>query len=377
MHDNCDGSRFRTLTEKNGLPARVISAVYVDASQQVWFGSGNRLCRLAGNQVEVLGVEAGVSNENIESIISDREGSLYVRTASHLVRRRAGQARFEPIDAGLPVSNTFGSLFVDRQGTLWAPTSQGLAERQGESWRLLNSHSGLVMDSVFAVTEDREGSLWIGFGGGGLARWRGRNAWTGFSRNEGLSSDVVWAITRDKRGTLWAGTELGLNFWDPKTGRWRARPLPGVPSTRHRALAVAPDGALWVGSDRAGVSRLEPGKRAARDLPRPGWKEPSRARERWSLMTRALFGSGLWKDSFAVRLPESDIVSKQVRVFGGAAENDSFYSLQIDAQRRLWAAGRGGLACLDGSQWTRYTVRDGLLDNFAAYLAVGPDSRFG
>ncbi len=64
---------------------------------------------------------------------------------------------------------------------------------------------------------------------------------------------------------------------------------------------------------------------------------------------------------------------EQVRVFGGAAENDSFYSLQIDGQRRLWAAGRGGLACLDGSQWTRYTVRDGLLDNFAAYLAVGPD----
>ena len=99
----------------------------------MWFGSGNRLCRLAGNQVEVLGVEAGVPNdENIESIISDPEGSLYVRTASHLVRRRAGQIRFEPIDAGLPVSNTFGSLFVDKQGTLWAPTSRGLAERRGE-----------------------------------------------------------------------------------------------------------------------------------------------------------------------------------------------------------------------------------------------------
>jgi ligand-binding sensor domain-containing protein len=64
---------------------------------------------------------------------------------------------------------------------------------------------------------------------------------------------------------------------------------------------------------------------------------------------------------------------EQVRVFDGAPENESFYSLQIDGQRRLWAAGRGGLACLDGSKWNRYTVREGLLDNFAAYLAVGPD----
>src|SRR6185503_3336329 len=64
---------------------------------------------------------------------------------------------------------------------------------------------------------------------------------------------------------------------------------------------------------------------------------------------------------------------EEVRVFGGAVDTDINYSLQIDAQRRLWAAGRGGLACLEGSQWTLYTSRDGLLDNFAAYLAVGSD----
>ena len=90
-------------------------------------------------------------------------------------------------------------------------------------------------------------------------------------------------------------------------------------------------------------------------------------------MTVALFGWGLWKGSFVVRGTGNRYHFEEVRVFGGAVENDSFFSLQIDAQRRLWAAGRGGLACLDGSQWTRYTVRDGLLDNFAAYLAVGPD----
>ncbi|HET6962738.1 MAG TPA: two-component regulator propeller domain-containing protein, partial [Terriglobia bacterium] len=359
-------------TEKDGLPARVISAVYVDAAQQVWFGSGNRLCRLKGDQVEVLGVDAGVPNENIESIISDPTHSLYVRTTSHLVRRRARHTHFEPIDGGLPVSNTFGSLFVDKQGTLWVPTSRGLAERQGDSWRLLNSHSGLVMDSVYAVTEDREGSLWIGFGGGGLSRWRGRNAWTGFRRSEGLSSDVVWAITRDKRGTLWAGTELGLNFWDPKTGQWHDRPLRGVPSTRHRALAVAPDGALWIGSDRAGVSRLAPGSGQLETYLSLAGKSLPRTRA-VIVDDKGVVWVGAMEGLFRGTRNRNRHHFEEVRVFGGAVENDSFYSLQIDSQGRLWAAGRGGLACLDGSQWTRYTVRDGLLDNFAAYLAVGSD----
>ena len=340
-----DGSIFRTLTEKDGL---------------------------TGNGVEVLGPETGLPDGNIESIISDAKGSLYVRTASHLLRRQAGQSRFDPIDAGLPVSNTFGSLFIDKQGTLWAPTSLGLAERRGESWRLLNSHSGLVLDSVLAITEDREGSLWIGFGGGGLARWQGRNEWTGFRRAEGLSSEVVWAITRDKLGTLWAGTELGLDFWDPREGRWRARPLPGVPSTRHRALAVAPDGALWIRSDRASVSRLEPGSGRLETYLDLAGKSRPRTRA-VAVDDRGVVWVGTMEGLFRGTRTGNRSHFKEVRVFGGAVENDSFFSLQIDAQGRLWAAGRGGLACLDGSQWTRYTVRDGLLDNFAAYLAVGPD----
>lgn len=367
-----DGSSFRTLTETDGLPDRAISAVYVDGSQEVWFGSGNRLCRLAVGEIEALGLEAGLPNESIESIISDAEGNLYVRTASHLVRRRAGQVRFHPIDAGLPVSNTFGSLFVDKQGTLWVTTSLGLAERRGESWQLLNSQSGLVVDSVFAVAEDREESLWIGFGGGGLSRWRGRNAWTGFSRSEGLSSEVVWAITRDPQGTLWAGTELGLDFWDPKAERWRAHPLPGVPGTRHRALAVAPDGALWIGSDRAGVSRLESGSRRLETYLELGGQNRPRTRA-VAVDDRGVVWVGAMEGLFRGTRIGNRYQFEEVRVFGGAVENDSFFSLQIDAKGRLWAAGRGGLACLDGSQWTRYTVSNGLLDNFTAYLAVGPD----
>ncbi|MCI0418608.1 MAG: response regulator, partial [Acidobacteria bacterium] len=367
-----DGVRFRTLTEENGLPARLVSAVYVDAAENVWFGSGNRLCRLADDGVEVLGPESGLHDENIDAIIADAEGSLYARTATHLVRRRSGEQRFEPIDSGLPVSNTFGSLFIDKQGTLWAPTSLGLAERQGHSWRLLNSQSGLVMDAVFAVTEDREGSLWIGIGGGGLARWRGRNVWTGFRRSEGLSSEVIWAITRDKRGTLWVGTELGLNFWDPKQRRWRTRELRGVPSTRHRALAVAPDGGLWIGSDRAGVSRLEPASGRFETYFDLAGKSRLRTRA-VAVDDQGVVWVGATEGLFRGTRAGGRYHFQQVRVFGGAIENDGFFSLAFDARGDLWAAGRGGLARFNGSRWTRYTVRDGLLENFTAYVAVAPD----
>ena len=96
----------------------------------------------------------------------------------------------------------------------------------------------------------------------------------GFERSEGLSSDVVWAITRDKRGTLWAGTELGLNFWDLKAGRWR----PG----HCRAFQARVTGLwLWLPMEPCGLGRTGPAcpalslEAGGLRLPRSGWKKPS------------------------------------------------------------------------------------------------------
>jgi hypothetical protein len=41
------------------------------------------------------------------------------------------------------------------------------------------------------VLQDREGSIWLGLAGHGLAKWRGYRRWEGFTTESGLGSELI------------------------------------------------------------------------------------------------------------------------------------------------------------------------------------------
>ena len=63
--------------------------------------------------------------------------------------------------------------------------------------------------AVFAMTFDRDGSLWVGTVGNGLFRIRG-NVVEHYGRAEGLSSDSVYGFFEDREGILWVATRMEL-----------------------------------------------------------------------------------------------------------------------------------------------------------------------
>ena len=103
-----------------------------------------------------------------------------------------------------------------------------------------------------ALFVGRDGSLWIGFGTGGIGRLKDRRLQT-FEANDGLPPGVVAGIVEDRRGLVWAASANGLyRFQD---GRWNRVSL-AIGDTTGAADAVYADrqGRLWV-STRAGVYR--------------------------------------------------------------------------------------------------------------------------
>ena len=107
------------------------------------------------------------------------------------------------------------------------PTDKGLAIRTAAGWSVVNRQRGLSNDITAAVLEDREGSVWIGLIGGGVARWLGRGDWESWKVDEGLPSDLIWSIRRDRKGALWVGTSLGLDA----SGRFARGPGAGPERT--------------------------------------------------------------------------------------------------------------------------------------------------
>lgn len=198
----------------SGAPAASVPSIYVESNGVAWFACGRNLCRLdARDRVHVLGKADGLPDEPWGAILRDRAGNLWVRGPQHLYMCPAGAQRFLARDAGLPQSsNIFMAMLLDRDGTLLVSTDRGLARRVNETWQLIGSAQGLESEAITSLLQARDGSLWLGSWGGGIARWLGYGEWANWTMADGLSNNLVWAIRRHPNGTLWVGTDHGLNW---------------------------------------------------------------------------------------------------------------------------------------------------------------------
>lgn len=126
---------------------------------------------------------------------------------------------------------------------------------------------GSITDGVVSVlAQDATGYLWIG-SPGGLLRYDGYRfrPFTYSAENpDSISGNFVRALLVARDGRLWVGTESdGLSSFDPKTERFtrfahRADAPTSLQTGSVRALAEDADGRIWVGTTGGGLSRLNP-----------------------------------------------------------------------------------------------------------------------
>ena len=360
---------FRTV--KDG---EVVS-VYTDASGLVWFGCGLNLCRLENQSATEVGAANGLPLDRWDAIIGDLDGNLWVRSASALYLRAHGSSRFE-LQAGLPPSsNTFPILALDPAGRLLVPTNRGLARRQAGGWQMIDSEQGLTSNDISAVFQDREGSIWLGLLGSGLARWLGYSEWQNWTAHEGLSRESVWSISRDNTGRLWVGTQFGLNYADDNGGRfaWKQLPVPGLEMVR--AVTANPDGSLWIAGEPGGLRQLNPRTKQIRTLSEDnglpvGGGVRSVMVDRYGLVWVSA-NTGLFRSVAPVTFGGKAAFEQQFPP--GTRGGEKFLKAIEDAQGQIWAAGDLGLARLSEGVWTRLTRNDGLRADSVGQLAGDVD----
>ncbi|HLP01663.1 MAG TPA: two-component regulator propeller domain-containing protein, partial [Opitutaceae bacterium] len=128
----------------------------------------------------------------------------------------------------------------------------------------IGEEQGLSHGNVRAITQDRQGFLWMGTVQGGLNRYDGyevKQFLHDADKPASISSNLVWCLLTDREGTLWVGTGSGLDRFDRRSETFtHFRPQAGRPGTLPNAsvLSLLEDaaGALWVGT-RGGLARLD------------------------------------------------------------------------------------------------------------------------
>jgi ligand-binding sensor domain-containing protein len=261
------GGAVHNYMPKDGLADLWVYDVAFPPDGDVWLATWDGINRIHGSRDDpkswtTYNVQDGLANRWVYAAKVGPDGALWFGTEGGLSRLKEGawttwrhaDGLGGPNPRGLKASGRpgFGALHPGEHSHDLTTLDTSGAETYNE-------------DYVFSLLVDRrDGALWVGTWGGGVARFDGRK-FENHTADEGLAGNVVYSIAQGPDGALWFGTNHGLSRYDGT--RWiNYAKADGLKGDDVYAVAVDPDHMVWVGQKGA-VTRLAPRTAAA---PAPG-----------------------------------------------------------------------------------------------------------
>lgn len=208
-----DASKWVTYTVKNtngGLPNDWVYGLEKAKDGGIWIGTEGGLAHFKDGKwvkwahKEGLGAPIEVVRKDIK--LSNDPGMA----SKHHARQKQEQGLG---NVDIPYNpNYIISMAVDRDGVIWCGTwGAGLARYDGRSWKNYTVKDGLPANHVFMLHVDNKGTLWVGTNHG-MAKYLGEGK--GFSVRgtaDGLFSDNVFSMTEGNDGSTWIGSFGGVS----------------------------------------------------------------------------------------------------------------------------------------------------------------------
>ncbi len=152
-------------------------------------------------------------------------------------------------------------LTRDLKGNVWVGTEDTGVWRGdphapvSQQWTHFTRDSGLGDDCAYAITCDHQGRIWAGHLNHGVSVFDGQQ-WHNYNQIYGPLGGRVFALaTSPLDGDVWTATESGLCRYSEASRSWAYYSrIDGLPSNQTNALAFAPDGTLYVGTQCDGLA---------------------------------------------------------------------------------------------------------------------------
>ncbi len=159
-------------------------------------------------------------------------------------------------DDGLP-QNSVIAMTQTRDGYLWLGTLNGLVRFDGTRFTVFDESNtpGLTSSRIVSLFEDRPGNLWIGTETAGIVIAKDGRV-TSLGIGQGTRDGRLAAACEDASGAVWLYTMHG-QLWRYRNGATNAFLVDADRPSSCRALISESSGALWVGTDGQ-LSRIEP-----------------------------------------------------------------------------------------------------------------------
>lgn len=285
LYDNRDGLLSKSVFFMGKLDDRIVAGTY---------GGGISLLDKAGEKWDNINVPNGLADAFVYKVLKADNGDIWVATWSGANRIRGGNLNDRSKWDTFTVENTKGGLPNDwvygldkgKDGEIWLATEGGLARFKDGKWQNWNHDNGIGAsfekvkndpqfgndpakysshhakqkeemglkgmsvaynpNYIISMLVDRDGVVWCGTWGAGLARFDGKK-WTNFTVADGLPGNHIFMLHQNKAGQLWIGTNKGLARF--QGGKFKVFTTEdGLISENVFSMATGADGSLWIGS---------------------------------------------------------------------------------------------------------------------------------
>ncbi|MEG3159509.1 two-component regulator propeller domain-containing protein [Sphingomonas sp. LB2R24] len=323
--------------------ARRINAFAEDGRGTIWVmtgKNGNPLLRWTSSGWLIIDRNWGFTGYGQQgSHVTDGDGALWAIARSTVYRLAPKATRFVVVgDVGYN-----SALAVDPAGKVWlstpsrtAPIDRAILRAPTGSRRFTPGHRAFMFDGRGAIWGHTEGAGIFRIAAPG--KGRSASAEEHFAARDGLSSDSVAAMMEDREGTVWVGTAIGLD-------RFRAaavvleRGIP--PRSRFGYVLLATRDGFVHAVDSDSAFRIAPGAEPAvvlRGLNNPEALCEDTAGVVWLATSDAMYRNH-GKSFGKVKQPEG---------------RGSFLDCARSSDGRVWFSRYGGgMAVYDHGDWSR------------------------
>ena len=344
----------RTIwTQERGLPQDTIRAITQTKDGYLWLGTDEGLARFDGYEFVVYNKTNGdLPDNSITALAAANDGGLWIGTSNGLTQYRDGRFRTFTVKQGLPDA-AITALLTDREGALWVVAGVYLSRYQDGRFTNFKPDTDIPVTSARALCEDANGDLWVA-GFSRVVRRTGGKFVT-VMEAEALGGMVVLTMLADRGGNIWIAGNRGIIRRSASGALQKYGLREGLPDPSVRALWADRDGNLWAGTNN-GMARLQGNRFVTSDQDNPEDGDGVRClfedRE-GDLWIGANGGLSRWRnDVFMVYGKPEGLPSD--------APNAVFQ----DRAGRVWVGFNDlGIMLFSGSEWRRYTTREGLPDS--------------
>jgi diguanylate cyclase (GGDEF)-like protein len=366
---------FEHLSQHDGLPHAIVTAVTEDGRGYLWAGTQEGLARWDGYRFRVYPARPddphALPASFVRALEHDTKGRLWVGMDG------GGVARFDEADDKFVRygESTVVWLAPDAEGGMWAASVTGLMHVRAsgvaeEAW----AHGGKGPDplpeaSITAVLQDRTGAVWVGSASGVVRRFpdgrRGKRI-----ELPGIpagSAAPVDALREDEQGHIWIGTNLhGAFVYDPASGsisRLQAgtAPDPALWTDSVTSFAETDHGEMWVGTVTGGVVVADTTTLTTRRVMRDR-SVPSNLQSNWVWGLHRDRGGQMWVATTAglSRTRPQDIILSLFSSDSSAWTDPYVLAVDADEEGTVSLGQHGGIEVIDSVQRKMTSITAGV-----------------